>query len=267
MTTAGPPDPGWYTDPLGSVGSRWWDGAAWAGPVSLPQPPGRRLPGWAKTCFAVGIGLAVTNLALISLMLFIVVFFVGGDRTVSRTGDLWVCAAVGLAVASVAAAARGANRVRLGALIAAIAVIAGSWTWYSVIMPGRPKPTLAELKRSPAAQLIYPGAVVAAEFTGGRDSFWQDDLPNPAVFSRAEATNDTWPQVLAWFNQRLTADGWTRDDAAAVSGNVGISLVGAWTRGNEKFTLSVYSGTGRDALYKQTPELRGRAIALDTSLS
>ena len=65
----------------------------------------------------------------------------------------------------------------------------------------------------------------------------------------------------------LTADGWTRDDAAAVSGNVGISLVWAWTRGNEKFTLSVYSGTGRDALYKQTPELRGRAIALDTSLS
>jgi hypothetical protein len=74
MATAGPPAPGWYADPLGSAGARWWDGAAWAGPVSVPQPSGRRLPGWAKTCFAVGIGLAVTNLAFISLMLFIVVF-------------------------------------------------------------------------------------------------------------------------------------------------------------------------------------------------
>ena len=73
--------------------------------------------------------------------------------------------------------------------------------------------------------------------------------------------------MLAWFNQRLTADGWTRDDAAAVSGNVGISLVWAWTKANEKFTLSIYSGTGRDALYKQAPELRGRAIALDTYLN
>lgn len=267
MATAGPPAPGWYADPLGSAGARWWDGAAWAGPVSVPQPSGRRLPGWAKTCFAVGIGLAVTNLAFISLMLFIVVFFVGGDRTVSQAGDLWVCAALALAVTGLAAAARGAARVRLGALIAAIIVIAGSWTWYAVVTPARPKPTLAELKRSPAAQLIYPGAVVAAGFTGGRDSFWQNDLPNPAVFSRAEATNDTWPQVLAWFNQRLTADGWTRDDAAAVSGDVGISLVWAWTKGSEKFTLSVYSGTGRDALYKRAPELRGLAIALDTYLS
>jgi len=200
-------------------------------------------------------------------MLFVVVFFVGGDRAVSQTGDLWVCAAVGLAVASVAAAARGGARVRVNALVAAIVIIAGSWTWYSVITPGRPKPTLAELEKTPAAQLIYPGAVVAARFTGGRDSFWQDDKPNPAVFSRDEATNDTWPQVLAWFNQRLTADGWTRDNAAAVSDNAGISLVWAWTKAKETFTLSVYSGTGRNALYKQAPELRGRAIALETSLS
>ncbi|HEY0870388.1 MAG TPA: DUF2510 domain-containing protein, partial [Acidothermaceae bacterium] len=108
MATAGPHDPGWYADPLGAGGMRWWNGATWAGPASVPLAPGRRLAGWAKTCLAVGIAIALANLALVSLMLFAVVFFVGGARTVSTTGDLWVCAAVGLAVASLAAAARGA---------------------------------------------------------------------------------------------------------------------------------------------------------------
>ncbi len=267
MTTAGPRSPGWYADPLGAAGMRWWDGATWAGPASVPPAPGRRLPGWAKTCFAIGIAIGVANLALISLMLFLVVFFVGGDRAVSTTMDLWACAAVGLAVASLAAAARGEARVRLSALLAAIAVIAGSWTWYAVVTPARPKPTLAELKRSPAAQLIYPGAVVAAGFTGGRDSFWQDDKPNPAVFSRDEATNDTWPQVLAWFDRQLTTDGWTRDDTAAARGIDNTSLAWAWTKAGETFTLTVYSEASRDALYKQAPELRGKTIALGTSLS
>ncbi|HEY0869857.1 MAG TPA: hypothetical protein VGD55_05645, partial [Acidothermaceae bacterium] len=97
--------------------------------------------------------------------------------------------------------------------------------------------------------------------------FWQDDKPNPAVFSRDEATNDAWPQVLAWFNQRLTGDGWARDDTAAARGNDNVSLAWAWTKADETFTLTVYSEASRDALYKQAPELRGRSIALETFLS
>ena len=184
----GPATPRLVCEPPGTGRRAVVGRGTWTDPAEVPRPPERRLPlpGWAKTCFAIGIAIAVANLALVSLMLFAVVFFVGGDRAVSTTGDLWVCAAIGLAVASLAAAARGGARVRLSALLAAIAVLASSWTWYAVVTPARPKPTLAELKRSPAAQLIYPGAVVATGFTGGRDSFWQDDKPNPAVFSRAE---------------------------------------------------------------------------------
>ena len=42
------PPPGWYSDPGGSTGQRWWDGAAWGDvaadprerPEPVPPPPG-----------------------------------------------------------------------------------------------------------------------------------------------------------------------------------------------------------------------------------
>src|ERR1700757_4922126 len=30
--------PGWYPDPAGGPGQRWWDGYAWSEAVVLPQP-------------------------------------------------------------------------------------------------------------------------------------------------------------------------------------------------------------------------------------
>jgi len=266
MAAAGPPGRGWYADPRGSAGLRWWDGAEWAYAVDM-RPPGRRLPGWAKTSLAVGIAVGVGNLAFITLGLIAAIFPGTGPDRVDQVADLWLCAGLGLAVASLAAAARGGTHTRIGALIAAIAIMGGSWAWYRTTLPPKPKPTLAELKQSPAAQLIYPGAVVATRLTGGHESYWDGDHPFPAVFSRDEATNDTWAQVLAWFDRRLTADGWSRDDAATTS-NIGpIALTWAWTKGNETFTLSIYSEAGRDALYEQAPELRGRTIAIDTLLN
>ena len=37
----GAPAPGWYADPGGSGGHRWWNGAAWTESVQLPAPPTR----------------------------------------------------------------------------------------------------------------------------------------------------------------------------------------------------------------------------------
>jgi Protein of unknown function (DUF2510) len=42
MTTQPPPPaPGWYPDPAGGPGKRWWDGTTW-GPFAPPPQPARR---------------------------------------------------------------------------------------------------------------------------------------------------------------------------------------------------------------------------------
>ncbi len=267
VSVTGPPGrPGWYADPLGLPGVRWWDGAAWTGPASIPKLPGHRLPGWAKTCFAVGIAIGVANLAFITLGLLVLIFPSTGPDVTHQLAHLWVCACTGLTVASLAAAARGGTRIRVGLLVVALAVMGGGWAWYRATLPPNPKPTLAELKVTPEAQLVYPGAAVATQTTQGRESYWDGHHPFPADLSRDEATNDTWPQVLAWFKQRLAADGWTQTEAASTIDNGSFALAWSWEKGNQAFTLSVYTAAGRDALYEEAPELQGRKTALDTSL-
>ena len=36
---SGPPAPGWYADPGGSGGARWWNGQGWTETVRMPAPP------------------------------------------------------------------------------------------------------------------------------------------------------------------------------------------------------------------------------------
>ena len=53
--TESPPPPGWYPDPAGSAGTRWWDGQGWTehvqqpAPVLAPSAPRRHATTWPRS--------------------------------------------------------------------------------------------------------------------------------------------------------------------------------------------------------------------------
>jgi hypothetical protein len=70
MTGTGAP-PGWYPDPAGSNGQRYWDGTTWTGHLSPTPPPssvvrGRRWRrGLAIVLFLLGVWLGINAVATI----------------------------------------------------------------------------------------------------------------------------------------------------------------------------------------------------------
>lgn len=62
-----PPGPGWYPDPAGGGGQRYWDGTAW-GPVApppQPPPPPRRSSVWPAFLAGVSPALLIVGLPLL----------------------------------------------------------------------------------------------------------------------------------------------------------------------------------------------------------
>ncbi len=61
MSDAGATPAGWYPDPAGGGGQRWWDGSAWAqqavGPMGyrMPPPPPTATNGWAAASLVLGV--------------------------------------------------------------------------------------------------------------------------------------------------------------------------------------------------------------------
>ena len=65
-----PPPPGWYPDPGGSGGQRWWDGMAWtehvapgAAPGPVP-PPARFRQKWWHIPLLVAVGVVSTVVSI-----------------------------------------------------------------------------------------------------------------------------------------------------------------------------------------------------------
>lgn len=76
----------------------------------------------------------------------------------------------------------------------------------------RPTPSLQQLSTMPAAAVRYPSAHLLSETEHDSNS---DFGPNAANLTRTWATAASAAAVYAYFDDRLPAPGWTRDDNAA----------------------------------------------------
>jgi hypothetical protein len=61
---AQPPQPGWYPDPAGGWGQRYWDGTAWGPVAPPPQPPPARRSSGVLPGFLAGISPALLIIGL-----------------------------------------------------------------------------------------------------------------------------------------------------------------------------------------------------------
>lgn len=91
--TSGAVDPGWYDDPTGTGGQRWWDGERWtehAGPpAGAPRPPApvaQLRNGHATAGLVLGIVSMVGNPLAVVSVIGLVLSFVGLNRA-NRLGQ------------------------------------------------------------------------------------------------------------------------------------------------------------------------------------
>lgn len=205
----GPP-PGWYPDPSGVAGSRWWDGTAWAdhtrdaGPGDDPPPPPQ-----ADPATDAGVPLSVT----------------GRSRTVAL-----VAAAV-LAVGLVATAVVGlrtpaevvTDGVPLGVVLDPDAVppplvrsdvdAAGTAAGCRTIVDGEPLADVEHLGRLriPPAEVLYPDRPAHSGRHHGSVLPLPERIPEGPIDERAVVHNMEHGSVVVWFDPDQVDPGTRRD--------------------------------------------------------
>jgi hypothetical protein len=91
-----PPAPGWYPDPSGAAGQRYWDGKNW-GPVAPAAPAAKRRGGARPFLLLAIVGAVVGVLAFVLMNLF----FAGGGAFLNVLGFLAFAACICSVVATI----------------------------------------------------------------------------------------------------------------------------------------------------------------------
>lgn len=143
----------------------------------------------------------------------------------------------------------GADSPWVGCRVVAGSVVLAAFL-FAAGCAGHPHPTLNELKKIPAASIVYPGSVGPG--VGGSDSNNKFGA-NAAIFQRIQLTNDSAAQVLTFYQQQLTGEGWTRNDAAA-QGIAYLTQSWGWTMGKRRISVGIIGGDYKTSFQQRLPQ-------------
>lgn len=146
------------------------------------------------------------------------------------------------------------------ALLAAAVLGAGALTGCA---GSKPTPSLQQLSAIPAAGVRYPSAQLLGETKHDSNT---DFGPNAANLTRTWATADAAARVYAYFDQRLPALGWTRNDNAAAFLTSWVSAH-AYTSGKRVYVVAVEAPNAAALALRARPGLPASSTIFQTSLS
>ncbi|GAA1231770.1 hypothetical protein [Oryzihumus leptocrescens] len=117
-------------------------------------------------------------------------------------------------------------------------------------------PTVDELRTAPGTTLVYPGATlyVRADTPGE----FGVDGGNPAALKVLACAGAPASQVIAWFDQALTARGWTRLPGHMILSDEATDGVD-WSLGARRFNLTLLNAAYTDRLAAGTGHPTGCA--------
>ena len=123
-------------------------------------------------------------------------------------------------------------------------------------------PYYSELKRLPAAALIYPGSRVAGEVGSDSDNQMGG---NPATYGHWAMTNFSADEVAGYYDKQLSLLGWTSNNAAG-AGDSSWSAAYAWTKDGRTFELGIYDRDRVRRVVEYFPDYAGYSTIYETCL-